>query len=124
MDRNTANNVFKNSGIAHDFLKNGGAKYISAAGTTRVNPELSFYAAKAQTQGLPCHSGKAEFSKNGSQIMKNANKELMSGNRLSEAELSNIDADIAQKMVENAEKQIANNKVTEMLAQKKSALTY
>lgn len=42
-------------------------------------------------------------------MMKNANKELLEGKRISGAEMSTVSADQAAEMVKKAERQIENN---------------
>lgn len=124
MNPKAAENVFNNSKIAHGFLKNGGAKYISAADMSAINPEYGFYLSKGILMKMPHNSGEMEIAHNADQMMKNADKELLSGKLLSAAELAEIDANIALGMVEKAEKQSANNNtnanIAEMMAHKRS----
>ena len=117
MNPKAAENVFSNSAIAHGFLKNGGAKYISAADMTANNPQRGFYLSKGISKGMPHCSGEMTVAGNAEQMMKNADKELLSGKLLSAAELAEIDADIALGMVEKAEKQTANNNINTNLAE-------
>ena len=118
LNREAANNVFSNGPLAHDFMKKGGAAYISTADTTPVNPTYLFHLAKAEANGLPHHSGNMEVVHNAEQMIKNANNELLNGKHISEAGMTQVDGDTARRMVEGAEKQIANNSLAEILTQR------
>lgn len=56
-------------------------------------------------------------------MMKNANKELLEGKRISGAEMPAVDPDQAARMVEKAERQIANNKMAEKMAVNNQTIT-
>lgn len=117
MNPKAAANIFNKSVEAHDFLKIGGAKYISAADMTANNPQYGFHLSKGISKGMSHSSGEMTVAGNAEQMMKNADKELLSGKLLSAAELAEIDADIALGMVEKAEKQTANNNINVNLAE-------
>ena len=55
--------------------------------------------------------------------MKNANKELLEGRRISGAEMPAVDPNLAARMVEKAERQIANNKMAEKMAVNNQTIT-
>lgn len=111
-----ARNVFKN-GSSRDFLKHGGASYISAAGLERVNPGHFAVASLAAAKGDKNWSGEMTHCPEGERMMKSANKELLEGKSIAGAEMTKIEADQAAKMVAKAEQQIENNQQALKLSQ-------
>ena len=127
MNPKAAENVFSNSKIAHGFLKNGGAKYISAASREAVNPDHVFYVSKGITMGMPHNYGENKPTDKGVQMMESANKELMEGQLISSAEMHEVNAEVALRIVEKAEKQTANNNTNSNMAGmmvRNSGITY
>ena len=60
-------------------------------------------------KGSKCWSETLTYCPEGEKMMKNADRELLEGKRISGAEMSAVSADQAARMVENAERQIENN---------------
>lgn len=118
-----AYNVFNHGKEAHDFFKNGGANYISTASMEEANAQRSVIANLLVSKGSKCWSEVLTYCPEGEKMMKNANKELLEGKRISGAEMPAVDPDQAARMVEKAERQIANNKMAEKMAVNNQTIT-
>ncbi len=112
-----ARNVFKN-GSSRDFLKHGGASYISAAGLEQTDAQRSAIANLLAAKGNKCWSEMLTYYPEGEKMMKNANKELLEGKSIAGAEMTKVEPDQAAKMIAKAEQQIENNKQALKLSQK------
>lgn len=104
-----ARNVFNNGKEAPDFLRKRGTHIISTASVEAANAQRSAIANLLASKGSKCWSEALTYCPEGEKMMKNANKELLEGKRISGAEMSTVSADQAAEMVKKAERQIENN---------------
>ena len=111
-----ARNVFKNRS-SRDFLKHGGASYISAARLEQVSPQHFAVASLMVAKGAKNWSGEMTHCPEGEKMMKSANKELLEGKSIAGAEMTKVEPDQAAKMVAKAEQQIENNQQALKLSQ-------
>ncbi len=115
LNPNAARNIFNHGKEAHGFFKNGGANYISAASMEAADAQRSAIANLLAGKGSKCWSETLTYCPEGKKMMKNADRELLEGKRISGAEMPAVDPDQAARMVEKAERQIANNKMAEKM---------
>ena len=107
----------------HGLQKKGGMSYISSASMEEADAQRSAVASLLAAKGNKCWSEMLTYCPEGELMMKNANKELLSGNRIAGAEMIAVSPELAGKMVEKAEQQIANNKMMEKMAINNQAIT-
>ena len=115
LNQEAARNIFT-KGQAYDFFKKDGVHYTCTALMKEVNAQRSAIANLLVSKGSKCWSEVLTYCPEGEKMMKNANKELLEGKRISGAEMPAVDPDQAARMVEKAERQIANNKMAEKMA--------
>lgn len=125
LNPNAARNIFNHGKEAHGFFKNGGANYISAASMNFADPNAQALTNVAASKGATLFMAGAEYGNapKAEEMMKNADRELLKGERISGAEMSAVDPDQAVRMVEKAEQQITNNKMAEKMAVNNQTIT-
>ena len=116
LNQEAARNIFT-KGQAYDFFKKDGVHYTCTALMKEVNAQRSAIANLLVSKGSKCWSEVLTYCPEGEKMMKNANKELLEGKRIS------VDPDQAARMVEKAERQIANNKMAEKMAVNNQTIT-
>ena len=89
----------------------------------KANAQRSAIANLLVSKGSKCWSEVLTYCPEGEKMMKNANKELLEGKRISGAEMPAVDQNLAARMVEKAERQIANNKMAEKMAVNNQTIT-
>ncbi len=119
-----ARNVFKN-GMSHDFFKKGGANYVSIGSMDFADSHAQALTNGAAANGATLLAAGRECDRiaNGEEMMKEANRELLAGNRIAGAEMTRVSPELAERMLENAERQIDNNKMAEKMAINNQAAT-
>ncbi len=122
LNQETAPKVFR-QGQAYYFLKEGGVRYTSVGSMEKANAQRSAIANLLVSKGSKCWSEVLTYCPEGEKMMKNANKELLEGKRISGAEMPAVDQNLAARMVEKAERQIANNKMAEKMAVNNQTIT-
>lgn len=122
LNQETAPKVF-GQGQAYYFLKEGGVHYTSVGSMEKANAQRSAIANLLVSKGSKCWSEVLTYCPEGEKMMKNANKELLEGKRISGAEMPAVDQNLAARMVEKAERQIANNKMAEKMAVNNQTIT-
>lgn len=120
LNPNAARNVFNNGKEAHSFLTNGGkggTHIISAGSMDFTNSNALALTNGAVLGGANIFMAGKEFTPapNAAQMMKYADKELLTGKHIAGAEISDISPDLATDIVFAAEQQIKNNKIAEKM---------
>lgn len=125
LNPNAARNIFNHGKEAHGFFKNRGANYISAGSMEFAAPNAQALTNGAVRNGATLLMAGTEYDNapKAQEMMKNADRELLKGKRISGAEMPAVDPDQAARMVEKAERQIANNKMAEKMAVNNQTIT-
>lgn len=104
LNPNNAAKVLGHNGDTRAFVAKGDAHYLTTGSVEEVNSHAPAYANFLAANGAKHWAGELQNEPNGIQMMKNANKELLTGKRLVQGNMTPFDPEKAAEMVKNAEK--------------------
>lgn len=115
-----ARNVFGHSQTARNFMKMGGVNYISTGSVKDTDANAFAIAGLEEAKGSKHWAAELAHCANGAEIMRNANKELLGGEKISSAEMAVVNPEQALAIVEKAEQQIENNQLAAQIQKRNS----